>query len=689
MRCERLVGAALLGTLVVLCVWLAGCSATGSGLPATTVAHPRPPVGADQYLVGAADTDITAPPGIPTGGHGPGGAVARGTWGRLHASAFWFEHADGSRFVLCQTDLYGVNPGLWHDTLRLINRDLADAHIAPLGQSEFALCATHTHHGPANFSSNAIYNDQASCRPGFDPEVRRFLARRIADAVVHAAQDASPARVEIFSGTADLARLRSYGAFLRNPDAAAFQSRVTEPGDELGVPIRSEVRVLRARRSDGRTAAIVPFFACHPTVVRHEGELYQSDFFGIAAALLRERHGCHAAVINGAEGDLSPRYAQRDFADALRLGRALADAVDAALQTPGSPVRGPIVNRFAWQPLADQPVPGVEGVRTADEAAAGVALMGGAEDGRTFFHELGWVEGVRNNADRLRGQGAKQPVLDARVELAEPLPLIGRRLKLSRLALPPDRIATEVPVGLHRLGSLTIATTPGEFTVVMGQRVRRAVAQSISAGMPQVSEDNVLIAGLCNEYMSYFTTPAEFDAQHYEGASTLYGPWSATLIAMAAAKLAESKLAESTGSSPEHWGQDRPGSARTLAYLDLHEPTETSSVLFSVLEAHQIRDAAPVHVWPRSAAWSEAVAPRGWSAAALAMPRVTATWTDTNGEHRSGEHDIAVICLGTDATPARTARFQAVLLRDLEPGVRVRYRVEGLDGAVRTFDREP
>src|SRR5206468_2868321 len=33
----------------------------------------------------------------------------------------------------------------------------------------------------------------------------------------------------------------------------------------------------------------------------------------------------------------------------------------------------------------------------------------------------------------------------------------------------------------------------------------------------------VVLAGLANEYIQYFTTPQEYDAQHYEGGSTLYG----------------------------------------------------------------------------------------------------------------------------------------------------------------------
>ena len=41
---------------------------------------------------------------------------------------------------------------------------------------------------------------------------------------------------------------------------------------------------------------------------------------------------------------------------------------------------------------------------------------------------------------------------------------------------------------------------------------------------------HVVISGLANEYLSYFTTPEEYQRQHYEGGSTLYGEFSSNLI---------------------------------------------------------------------------------------------------------------------------------------------------------------
>jgi neutral ceramidase len=63
----------------------------------------------------------------------------------------------------------------------------------------------------------------------------------------------------------------------------------------------------------------------------------------------------------------------------------------------------------------------------------------------------------------------------------------------------------------------------------MGQRLKQAVlqaAQHTHQGMTQIA-----IIGLANQYISHFTTPEEYALQHYEGASTLYGPASGPIIA--------------------------------------------------------------------------------------------------------------------------------------------------------------
>jgi hypothetical protein len=72
------------------------------------------------------------------------------------------------------------------------------------------------------------------------------------------------------------------------------------------------------------------------------------------------------------------------------------------------------------------------------------------------------------------------------------------------------------------------------MTEEMGKRVRASVLGAVAgAGIARV-----VISGLANEYLSYFTTPEEYDRQHYEGGSMLYGRTSSEVLKAALTDLA-------------------------------------------------------------------------------------------------------------------------------------------------------
>jgi neutral ceramidase len=77
-----------------------------------------------------------------------------------------------------------------------------------------------------------------------------------------------------------------------------------------------------------------------------------------------------------------------------------------------------------------------------------------------------------------------------------------------------------LPVSITRIGQLAIVAAPGEFTVMAGRRVRETVKAALGD-----SVRHIVFAGYANAYSGYVTTPEEYDAQHYEGASTHFGKW--------------------------------------------------------------------------------------------------------------------------------------------------------------------
>jgi len=79
-------------------------------------------------------------------------------------------------------------------------------------------------------------------------------------------------------------------------------------------------------------------------------------------------------------------------------------------------------------------------------------------------------------------------------------------------------VPSTVAVSVWRVGGLAIASLPAEITTQQGRRIRQALLDE-SAGTLQ----RAALAGLTNGYVSYTSTPQEYEHCHYEGSFTLFG----------------------------------------------------------------------------------------------------------------------------------------------------------------------
>lgn len=532
--------------LALLCCSLSGCNNLTGSLPA-----PARKDATGVFRAGVGKTDLTPPPGFPMGGFSVIGRTGRGYWTRLAARAVYLEDAGGRAVVLVSCDLWAMPAGLADRVAELLAANETTRH---LGRAQVLIAATHTHHSPGNYASTPLYNGYASNRAGFDERLFQFLAHRIAAAIAQATRTAEPASARWSQvPVGGVARNRSFDAFLLDPEASAFLAAQAEL--DIGTVIahvgntdayRAIDPTLTTLRFDAasdpaRTIGVAAFFAVHPTAMGPRTEVYSSDVFGVATATAEQALNAGraadaapavVALFNGAQGDVSPNWVEQDRTNTVRIGLTLAGGIRTALEQPGHPLLATpaqgITYQFGRFPIAGQrfePTPGT--VRqTAARARAGAAALGGAEDGRTPLFALGWAEGA---TDLPRdGQGPKRDFANPwRLEL----PWLVRPL-LNMNAVPDAPLS--FPAGVYRLGDVTLATLPGEFTTIMGRRIATAVATgaALPAGKP------VVVVGLANEYISYFTTPEEYAGQHYEGGSTLYGPDAGTLVGHELSQLA-------------------------------------------------------------------------------------------------------------------------------------------------------
>ncbi|MFT5170352.1 MAG: neutral ceramidase [Candidatus Marinamargulisbacteria bacterium] len=480
--------------------------------------HPDTPT----LKVGADRTDITPPPGYPMGGFAISGKTSMGSLNRLFVRSVYLKDPKGTPLVWCAADLWSIPGGLGDR----VNEIVAKKGL-PLGRSQLMLAATHTHTSPGNFSTSEMYSTFASPRPGFDGRLFDFLSHRIANSIIGAFKNREPASMT--TGCAAVFGLsinRSMPAFMKNPEADAIieenqaryasfvpeEDRDSLPKECFAVDPSLTTLTFRAIESD-RVIALAAFFSVHNTVMGPKSCVYDGDLFGVASRVVELDHEDHpvAALFNGTLGDVSPHYTSQDRTNSLRLGESLGKAI-LKLAEKRDETRSISPNfRTAYNSF---PMRGTtfehrgEPKKTATFAMMGASQLGGTRDGRTWFYEKGWKEGITANA--IPGHGIKPYIFNAK-GWRQPAWLVK---SLNVLTPPPP---DHVPLGTHALDDLYIGMLPGEFTSALGLSLKTDMAALI----PDTA--NILWVGLANEYISYITTDAEYDAQYYEGASTPWG----------------------------------------------------------------------------------------------------------------------------------------------------------------------
>jgi hypothetical protein len=145
-----------------------------------------------------------------------------------------------------------------------------------------------------------------------------------------------------------------------------------------------------------------------------------------------------------------------------------------------------------------------EGRKVSSQPLAGLPFLTGSEEERGPLYDVTGVplEDRRSPSDAGDSQGHKIGVSGA---------------------TSTDTVPKAVPLMTVRIRDRVIASLPGEPTVEVGRRVKRAVLEAMGgAGVRRA-----IVSGLAGEFVQYLTTPEEYERQHYEGGSTLWGMYAA------------------------------------------------------------------------------------------------------------------------------------------------------------------
>ena len=487
---------------------------------------------------GVGRAEITPPTGYALGGWTRADRIGTGVHTRLQASALVLR-SGGRKLALVSVDLFAAPGGLIAEAAARAGHGFSERNVL--------VGATHTHSGPSQFANFATLNTLAPSpetitnpatfvdflqpRPA-EPQIYTFLVDRIATALRRANRDLGPATAgwgttqllgvtenrSIEGHLADHGVIREYGQGSVEEDPQGYRHTID--------PLVSVLRVDRVAADGGRTPiGAWSTFANHGTVNSANYQVYTQDHQGAATRTFeaRMRRAGHVpkrepvidVFVNSNEGDQSAGLHGQGPSIAERVGRREGRAMFKAWRRAGRRMaaRPPVDLRwtrtcFCGQMTSDG--------RVADEPLPGLPFLTGSEENRGPLFDLTHqpFEGRRAPSEGFESQGHK----------------IGIPFAATR-----DSYPYAVPLFVVRIAKRLIITMPGEATVEVGRRARaRVLAAAKGLGVRGAT-----VMGLTNEFIQYITTPEEYDRQHYEGGSTIYGPAEGAAITDSLVELAQ------------------------------------------------------------------------------------------------------------------------------------------------------
>lgn len=518
----------------------------------------------DEYLVGLGKGDITGPVvEINFMGYADPGQLGTGLRQRLYSRAFIVGDVDQpkDRFVYLVLDTQSGDTAVRHGILEALS-EMGDAY-AVYGQNNVAVTGTHSHSGPGAWLNYLLpqITSKGFNKPSYEAIVEGAVA-----SIKQAHERLAPGHLSVGNIEIQDANInRSPWAYLQNP--ADERARYAYDVDKNMTILRFSQTTATGEKDIG----MLNWFAVHGTSMYGNNTLVTGDNKGVAANLFEKSTSDLSFVAGFSQanvGDTSPNvlgpYCESgeqegqscDFKTSLcgnqtqpchargpyfgrndggtasnyEIGTRQLEGARKLLDDKSafSPVRGKIVrslHQFVDLSNYHFTLPNGTAVKTCP-AAMGYSFAAGTSDGPgAFDFKQGQPNDPHANPLWTAVSNRIHTPNDTQKACHREKPIL---LDVGESDSPYDWTPNIVDVQLFRVGQLYIIVSPGEATTMAGRRWRDAV-QSSAASMMEDSNPSpqpiAVLGGPANTYTHYITTPEEYSVQRYEGASTLYGPW--------------------------------------------------------------------------------------------------------------------------------------------------------------------
>ena len=500
-----------------------------------------------------------------------------GVESRLFSRAFIVADLEGAVSVVI------VSADIWAGTSVVkeeVVKRLQEKFGALYRSDNVLISGTHTHSAPGGYTGYYLYDLTGG---GFNQHTYECIVSGMVASIQKAHNNLAPGNIYLTKGDIpECGRNRSPAAYLNNPQSERdrYPNRDTD----------NEMLLLRFMKLDPsgkeRPVGVISWYGIHPTDRGQKNTLVCGDNKGYASHLLETSMQYHsvpdtfvAAFANAIAGDVSGN---------LEFGH-IPNGTD---DKKNMEKHGTQQYEKAKQLLYDAAAEALSGSidcrhRSVDMSCVEIentylVYKDHREVARTWPAALGlsFAAGSREdgvpNPDVLLREGITTSEANVNEKIANVLISLAAQIgKLipSALDFPPDIVRGHVPkpilfapgardglvpkilpIQILKIGQLVIVGFPGELTTMAGRRLRNDVLDALRGTGVQ----HLAMAAYANDYSQYVTTKEEYDMQHYEGASNLFGPFTLQAYQQEFRKLALTlRIGETGGIAAVSWDANR------------------------------------------------------------------------------------------------------------------------------------
>jgi neutral ceramidase len=494
----------------------------------------------NDYLIGSGIYDVTGPAAeLGMMGMASIEQKTEGIHSRLFARAFIVcDQNSNKRVVILSADIWSCTQAV---KMEVVKRLKAIYRNDLYTIDNVLLSGTHTHSGPGGYSHYALFNLSIL---GFDKQNFECIVNGMVQAIKKAHENLSPGKIYIKSGKVeDCGNNRSPIAYEQNPT----NEKIKYSGNT-----DTEMLLIKFVKNDGEEIGCINWYAIHPTNRGNKNKLITGDNKGYASYLFEKEKRTDinaketfiAAFANSNCGDISGNVKYgvpdlvHDFAHMKEYGEKQFNKAKELYNSANKQVTGEVDYRHTHVDFSKVKIEGTNN-RTYPAALGTSMIAGSTEDSKS---EFGIIEGIKATLTGDLPGGQKNLILEA-INLISGLVtgfkvpgILEDEMKKGHYPKPivfaqglaePYPLSPEVlPLQIIRIGNLVLLGTSFELTTMSGRRLRESVLEILKS----TGVDNLVLATYANAYSGYVTTKEEYDVQHYEGASTHFGPF--TLMAL-------------------------------------------------------------------------------------------------------------------------------------------------------------